>query len=124
LVSLLVGGVLFWLFQQFILNRSLVIPAGLVTRLAWYDLLIETLIGAAVLLMGQAVVSYEVFTGRSLPRRGLLRQWQNAITLALDVSIVVAAILIFQVPAVYGLLLMVILLTVFYALFAWRNFTE
>ena len=124
LVSLLVGGVLFWLFQQFILSRSLVIPAELVTRLAWYDLLIETLIGAAVLLLGQALVSYEVFTGRSLPRRGLLRQWQNAVTLALDVSIVVAAILIFQVPAVYGLLLMVILLTVFYALFAWRNFTE
>lgn len=124
LVSLLVGGVLVWLFQLFILNRSLVIPAELVTRLAWYDLLIETLIGASVLLMGQAVVSYEVFTGRSLPRRGLLRQWQNAITLAADVSIVVAAILIFQVPAVYGLLLMVVLLTVFYALFAWRNFTE
>ncbi len=123
-VSFLVGFVLFWLFQQFILRQSLTVPVELVTRLAWYDLLIAALIGLAVLLLGQAIVSYEIFTGHSLPRRGLLRQWQNTIILAVDVSAVVAAILIFDLPAIYGLLLTVLMLTVFYALFGWRTFTE
>ncbi len=122
IVSLLVGLVLFWLFQQFMLRGSL--PAGLFPRLGWYDLLIAALISLAVLLLGQALMSYEIFTGRSLPRRALLRQWQNAIILAIDVSIVIAGILIFDLPPVYGLLLTVVLLTVFYALFGWRTFTE
>ena len=37
--------------------------ANLLT-LAWLDLLIETLIAVAVVLIGQALVAYEVFTGK------------------------------------------------------------
>ena len=46
------------------------------------------LIAAAVLLQGQAVVSYEIFTGRTLPRRGLWRHWRSAVILAAGYGVV------------------------------------
>ena len=37
----------------------------------WFDLLTSVLVAFAVTLLGQAIVSYEIFTGKTLPRRGL-----------------------------------------------------
>ena len=61
-VGLLVGWVLVWIVrsvQQGMLSLETVEIVG------WYDFVIETLIAFAVLLVGQAVVTYEVLTGKS-----------------------------------------------------------
>ena len=44
-----------------------------------FDLVISLLIAAVALLLGQAITAYELFTGKSLPRRALARQWKHAI---------------------------------------------
>ena len=48
-----------------------------------FDVVIEALITGAVILVGQAVVAYEIFTGQSLPRKGFIRQWHYAVLVAL-----------------------------------------
>lgn len=124
-VSLIVGFVLVWLYQTLLARPSYETLAGPVQNtLAWFDLLVAALIGLAILLIGQSIVSYEIFTGKPLPRRGLLRQWQNTIILAAYVSAVVSGTVIFSLRPVYALLLTTLLLTVFYALFSWRITTE
>ncbi len=67
-VSLLVGWVMLWLTinaQDRSFDRSMA------NTIVWFDLIIAFLIAMAVLLVGQAIVSYEVFTGKALPRHGL-----------------------------------------------------
>lgn len=123
-VSILVGWVMLWLYELFLGYRAPLNLSDQVMALGRWDMIIAALIGAAILLLGQAIVSYEIFTGRTLPRRGFLRQWQNAIILAADVSVVVAAGLIFHLSPVYSLLITILLLTVFYALFSWRTAAE
>lgn len=39
---------------------------------------IQFLVSVAVLTLGQALISYEIFTGRILPKIGLRREWRNA----------------------------------------------
>lgn len=124
-VSLLVGWVMIWLYTGLRARPAVSeITGSMLTELAWYDLLIAGSISVAILLIGQSIVSYEIFTGKNLPRRGLLRQWQNAVTLAVDVGVVVAAALVFRLQPVYSLLLTVLLMTVFYALLSWRYYHE
>ena len=86
------------------------------------DLVVASLIALTVLFIGQAIVSYEVFTGRTLPRRGFLRQWYGVVILATGFSAVVAASLVLGLHPVYGLLLTTVLMVTFYALFNWRSF--
>ncbi len=92
--------------------------------LAWADLVIALLIALAVSLTGQAIVSYEVFTGRTLPRRGLLHSWQRVLILALGYSGIIGLGISLGLPAIYSLLLSTCLLVVFYALFSWRSYVE
>ena len=67
------------------------IYSALAVTLAWFDLVIAALIGLAVMLLGQAIVAYEVFTGATLPRRGFARYWRNAIILGAGYSALLAA---------------------------------
>jgi signal transduction histidine kinase len=92
--------------------------------IAVFDLLIDALILIAVLAIGQAIISYEVFTGKTLPRRGLLRQWRNAIILAAGFSLVISWSLTAPLRPIYGLLLSTLILAIFYALFGWRSYAE
>lgn len=92
--------------------------------LAWFDLMIDALIAIAVVLTGKATVSYEIFTGKVLPRRGFFRQWRRAVILAAAYSALVAATITFALSPVYALLLATILLVVFYALLSVRMFGE
>jgi signal transduction histidine kinase len=124
-VCLLVGWVMIWLYTLLQTPISWEMISGpVILSLARFDGVISVLISLAILLLGQAIVSYEIFTGRTLPRRGFLRQWQNAVLLAAYVSCVVAGSLIFHVRPVYSLLLTVLLMTVSYALFSWRAGAE
>jgi signal transduction histidine kinase len=101
-----------------------VLDAATVTTIAWFDLAIAALIALAILLLGQALVAYEVFTGKTLPRRGLLRFWRNAIVLAAGYALITAVSLTLQVRPIYIVLLSLALLAVSYALFSWRAYAE
>lgn len=97
------------------------IPMG---QVAAYDLALSVLIGLALLLLGQAVVSYEIFTGRALPRRSFVRHWRLAILLAGGYAAIVGWTLTFQLRPIYSLLLATLLMTFFFALYSWRSFWD
>lgn len=123
-VSLLVGWAMLWvIFNSG--NHPLFGDNGALTlAVAWFDLAIETLIAFAVLLLGQAVVSYEIFTGKTLPRRGLQRQWRSVVLLAAGYSILVGWTFTREMRPIYVLLGATVLMALAYALFAWRSYSE
>ena len=116
LVSLLVGWVMLWV----ILNPG----PGIMFVVAQFDLAISVLITLAVLLVGQAIVDYEVFTGKSLPRRGLTHYWRRLIFLAGGYAILVSWSLVLSLSSIYILLISSVLMSIFYALLSWRSFAD
>jgi signal transduction histidine kinase len=94
------------------------LPLGL----AWYDLIISLLLSAVILLLGQAVVTYEIFTGKVLPRGEFQRQWWRTVGLAWITGLLAAASLALRVQSDYVLLLMTILLALLAALFSRQAF--
>ena len=81
-------------------------------------------IAITILSIGQAIVSYEIFTGKVLPRQGLKRYWKLAILLSMIFGISVAWALIDQLEAIYLVLLSMLLITGIYAILGWRTFNE
>ena len=120
-VSLLVGWVRFWVISQ---TRQPIYDSTMGTIIALFDLVIASLIALAVIFLGQAITSYEIFTGKALPRHGLFRYWQRAIILASGFAIIVSLSLSLNLNPIYSVVLSALLMTVFYALLSWRNFTE
>ncbi len=118
-VCMLVGFAELWV----LLNADTRLIDEFLTVLGILDLVISTLIGLATLLLGQAIVAYEVFTGRILPRRGLARYWRNAVLLAVGYSLVVGWSLAGGMMPVYILLLATVMMTVFYAMLGRRSYT-
>jgi signal transduction histidine kinase len=123
-VSLLVAWAMLWIT----LNARERTIANLLDEAAltvgWFDLAIAALIAAAMIMLGRAVVSYEVFTGKSLPRGGFRRYWRSAVILAAGYSLVVGGSLTLQLRPIYTSLLTAALMTVFLALFSWRSYAE
>jgi hypothetical protein len=96
LVSLLLALVLLWI----------VAGAGnstdtTVRVIAIFDIILSFIIALAVLAIGRALVVYEVFTGKMLPRRGLYRQWRNAVILGAGFGILAAGSFTMHVQPVY-----------------------
>lgn len=123
LVSLLVAWVMLWI----VLNarqRELGIHEGLAWVVTWFDLVISLLIAASVILLGQAIVSYEVFTGKTLPRRGFFRHWRSVLILAAGYGVVVGWALVSGLRPVYSLLATTVLMTAFFGLFSWRSYAD
>jgi signal transduction histidine kinase len=89
-----------------------------------FDLLLSILIATAIVLLGQAIMAYEVFTGRVLPRRELNRQWRTVIFGALGISAITGWSLVEALRPIYILLLLTGLMTSFYALYSWRTLIE
>ncbi|MBI5959014.1 MAG: hypothetical protein HY866_09780 [Chloroflexi bacterium] len=89
---------------------------------AVFDLLLECLICGAILLLGQSIVSYEIFTGKVLPRRGFFRQWRSTILLAGVISGTVGYMLYWQPLPVFSLVVLTTVMIAMYALFGWRTF--
>jgi signal transduction histidine kinase len=90
----------------------------------WFDLVIASLIGVAIVLLGQAIVSYELFTGKNLPRRGFFRHWRRIVILAAGYGVVVGGSFALNLRSIYSLLLTVVIMVTFYALLVWRSFAE
>jgi signal transduction histidine kinase len=124
LASLLVAWIMLWI----ILNANQRARSGVYTEMAltvaWFDLAISLLITVAMILLGQAIVSYEVFTGKTLPRRGLFQHWRRAVILAAGYGAVVGWGLALRLRSIYSLLLTTLLMVTFYALLNWRSYAE
>jgi signal transduction histidine kinase len=128
LVSLLVGGVIWWVVQTIRqglwVQEYITVVAQIAYVIAGFDLAIDLLIAVATLTVGQAVVSYEVFTGKTLPRHGLRRYWQRAIILAAGYGALVSWALVLPLRPIYTLLISTFLMTAFYGLLSWRSYAE
>ena len=120
-VSILVGITMIWVVLN---TRQYTLDPNLPGNIAWFDLVIAILITTAIILTGQAVVSYEVFTGKVLPSRGLLRYWQRAIILAIGYGTAVSFTLRLNIQPIYSLVLSTSLMIVFYALLSWRAYKD
>jgi signal transduction histidine kinase len=97
---------------------------GVEQQVLEFDLLVASLVAASITLLGRAIVAYEVFTGRPLPRRGFFRQWRSTVILATGYSLVVSGGLAIHMRPLYSLMMATALMTVFYALYSWRSFVE
>lgn len=120
IVGLMVAGIVLWITT----NSSLRVDAPFIFSVGALDLVISTLIGVSIFLIGQAIALYEVFTGKVLPRRGLVRRWHNAVILAIGFSFVAALSLTLRLHPIYNVFLATALVAIFYALYAWRSYVE
>ena len=93
-----------------------------VTLLLAADLAAESLVACAAVLLGRAVVAYEVFTERPLPRQGFFRRWRSVVLAAAACSVTVTALLAIQARPLYALTLLSILGMAAYALFTWQSY--
>src|SRR5581483_2069288 len=128
-VVLLVVSLLVSIFVVVVYFAPAVVPAvegrqDLEPFFAWVDLLVEALIALAVVLIGKATVSYEIFTGKTLPRRGFFRQWRRAVILAAGYSTLIAATITLALPPMYALIVATLLIVFFFALLSVRMFGE
>jgi signal transduction histidine kinase len=124
LISLVVIGALLWILSDVRGESGYVITPDVVLALSRLDLLLVALIALVVVVLGQAVVAYEIFTGKTLPRRGLRRQWSRALLLAAGYGALVSWTLIVPLRAIYTVLLAALLMTFFFALLGWRSYAE
>ncbi len=121
IVSLLVAAAMFWVIRN---ARMPFDYRGISTTIAWFDLTIQLLIAISVVLMGQAVTNYEIFTGKSLPRRGLASDWRRAIILSGGFAIVMGGSLELEANPIYVVLLSGLLVIAFFALLSRRSLIE
>jgi signal transduction histidine kinase len=119
-VSLGVGAIALWFLSGLQSGALLSISEDMLARLKPFDALIASLIAAAVIFIGRAVVSYEIFTGKRLPSGALLLQWRRSLLLALGYSIVIAASLALPLDPIYSLLLATLIMVAYVALLGWR----
>jgi signal transduction histidine kinase len=123
-VSMLVAWVMLWIAANARQREMYEAYTSMSFTVARFDLTIALLVALAIVLLGRAIAAYEVFTGKALPRQGLLRHWRRAVILAAGYGLAVGWTLTLQLRPVYGLLLTTILMTLFYALLGWRSFAE
>lgn len=124
LVTLLVTWTLLWISRNLLEGNVFLWQPQTYDTLARFDLWIVIVLTAAIVLLGQATVAYEIFTGKSLPRFGLRRQWWRVLSLGVMYSLVASGLIVFEFPRVHGILLLTILTTVFVALLGWRSYEE
>jgi signal transduction histidine kinase len=120
----LVAGFIIWLsLYARTYTRTGLDPTLYAVRIvAYVDLVLETLIGLAIILLGQAIVSYEIFTGQTLPRRGFFRQWRGTVLFAWGTAWIVGFALSWQVLPIFSFMLATAVTMVLYAFFGWRTF--
>lgn len=124
IVSILVALTLAWIVSSSSSVDSYLEMRHIATRLTVLDLIIASLVGLAVIFLGQALVSYEIFTGKVLPRQSLRRQFRNAVLLFGGSSLLVSGVYVLHLSPIYGLMLALLVTSVFFALLTWRTFNE
>lgn len=86
------------------------------------DVILSGMISLAIIFVGKAVVSYEVFTGKTLPRRGFARYWRNTVILAFLLSATISWHFLRQEFYIYSVLMISILVMFFFAVLGWQSF--
>jgi signal transduction histidine kinase len=126
-VSLLLAGIVLAWTALWALNTRPVptLSDGMTESIVQeFDLAVASLVALAITLLGRAIVGFEVFTGRPLPRNRFLRQWRSTIILAGGFGAAAAFTLSIDLRPIYSLMLATGLMTLFYALYSWRSFVE
>lgn len=123
-VGLLVGWIVLWAILVANLLATRQPTREQLSFIAWADFAITLLLTGSILSAGWAIISYEIFTGKSLPRRGLWHHWLRAILLASGYGVMVSSSLVLNLRPIYDLLLTAILITGFVAWMVWRSYTE
>jgi signal transduction histidine kinase len=121
LVSLLVGGIIVWGLYNV---NQIINPSAFALIISNFDLVIDLLIAVTIVSVGQAIVSYEIFTGKILPRQGLKRYWKWAIVLSIGFGIVVSLALLIHLEQIFILILSIVMITGIYAILGWSSFSE
>ena len=111
LTALAVVTALVWVIRNTRVGEFYVLDRPALTVIERFDLIILVLIAAAVLMVGQAIASYELFTGKTLPRRGLQTYWRRAVIFAAGFSAVTAIFIALDTILIYSVLLTIILMT-------------
>lgn len=124
LVGLLVAAVLIWAIGNTKVGGYYILSTQHLEVIGLFDLAISLLIAAVIVLLGQAIAAYELFTGKMLPRRSLARQWRQAIVLAAGYGWLMGGALAWGLEPVYAVLLTALLMTAFFALQSWRANAE
>ena len=121
LVAILVAAVVLWTITNTRSGGYYVLTPDKLKVIGRFDLVISALIAAAAVLLGQAMTAYELFTGRTLPRRGLARQWKQALLLASSYGLLMGGALVWGIEPVYGVLLTALMMAAFLPLLGWRS---
>jgi signal transduction histidine kinase len=124
LVSILVIVFMLWVLLDVRQEGVYVISSEVLLTLTRFDLLVSSLLAVTIVVLGRAVVAYEIFTGKTLPRRGLWRQWALAVLLSAGYGLVVGWALTAGLRPVYGVLLSAVMMTLFFALLNWRSYAD
>lgn len=125
-VSLSVGAAAAWFLHQVQIGQLPRLSLQSLALIINFDLFISGLIALTVILVGRAIVSYEIFTGKALPRGGLARNWQQILILAAGYSTLVGLGLsaLVTIHPIYQLLLATVLMTTFVAVANWRAYVH
>ncbi|MGQ0601547.1 MAG: sensor histidine kinase [Anaerolineales bacterium] len=123
-VSALVAGVMALLVRSLMRQRVELFNNNLLLGLGLVDVVTASFVAGVVVLVGQAIVTYEVFTGQTLPRQSLQRYWRRAVLLAAGYGLGVGWALSEHLQPIYAVLLTALMMTAFYALLSWRANTE
>ncbi len=119
-----VAAALIWMIRNTRVGEFYLLDAAALDVIGRFDLFILFTIAAAVLMLGQAIASYELFTGKTLPRSGLKLYWRRAVIFAAGFSAVTAVFIALDTILIYSVLLTIILMTVFLALLGWRTYSD
>ncbi len=123
-VSLLISGTLLRFMPEILFIESFRLQPETAQIMSWIDLAVISLVAISVFLIGQAIVSYEIFTGKTLLRQGLRRRWWSMVLLAAGFSILLATLVTNDLPIIYGALLIIVIVGILYAVNTWRSFAE
>ncbi len=123
-VSVLVTCFVFWIIFSAFHWVNHVRSDVFLPLIAVFDLVIAFLVAIMIIMLGQAVISYEIFTGKALPRKGFQRHWRNAIIAAAGTAMFISFSIVFRPAPIYSLTILGIILMVFFALLSWRSFVH
>lgn len=88
------------------------------------DAFVALLIAIVIIFVGEAVVSYEIFTGNALPQSRLAEQWRLIQILAAYFAILVGGSLALPIAPIAVLVLATVLVALMVAIVGWRAARE